>query len=215
VTGQRWPSANERRELLKEAIAVMRSLWEGGLVEHRGRGYQVIDAQLFTLPAEPAPIYVAAAGPIAAEFAAEVGDGLIATTPQGDVVATFEEHGGSRKPKLGQLTVCWAPDERTPIDTAMTWWPTAAVRGELMQELPPPRHFEQATEMVTEDQRKEVVVCGSDVSRYLEAIGAYDLAGYDHVFIHQVGPNQEKGLRFLDEEVLPELKQPGVARTAG
>lgn len=69
--------------------------------------------------------------------------------------------------------------------------------------------------MVTEDQRKEVVVCGSDVSRYLEAIGAYDLAGYDHVFIHQVGPNQEKGLRFLDEEVLPELKQPGVARTAG
>jgi alkanesulfonate monooxygenase SsuD/methylene tetrahydromethanopterin reductase-like flavin-dependent oxidoreductase (luciferase family) len=94
VTGQRWPSANERRELLKEAIAVMRSLWEGGLVEHRGRGYQVIDAQLFTLPAEPPPIYVAAAGPIAAEFAAEVGDGLIATTPQGDVVATFEEHGG-------------------------------------------------------------------------------------------------------------------------
>jgi coenzyme F420-dependent glucose-6-phosphate dehydrogenase len=78
-----------------------------------------------------------------------------------------------------------------------------------------PTAFEQATEMVTEDQRKEVVVCGSDVSRYLEAIGAYDLAGYDHVFIHQVGPNQEKGLRLLAEEVLPELKQPGVARTAG
>jgi hypothetical protein len=121
------------------------------------------------------------------------------------VVATFEEHGGSRKPKLGQLTVCWAPDERTAIDTAMMWWPIAAVKGELMQELPLPRHFEQATEMVTEDQLKEVVVCGSDVSRYLEAIAAYDVAGYDHVFIHQVGPNQEKGLRFLAEEVLPEL----------
>jgi coenzyme F420-dependent glucose-6-phosphate dehydrogenase len=215
VTGQRWPSANERRELLKEAIAVMRRLWGGGLVEHRGRGYQVIDAQLFTLPAEPPPIYVAAAGRLGAEFAAEVGDGLIGTTPDRDVIAAFEGNGGS-KPKLGQLTVCWAPDERTAIDTAMTWWPIAAVKGELMQELPLPRHFEQATEMVTEDQLKEVVVCGPDVSRYLEAIGTYDDAGYDHVFIHQVGPEQEKGLRFLAEEVLPELRQrDGGAKKAG
>ena len=105
VTGQRWPSANERRELLKEAIAVIRRLWAGGLVEHRGSGYQVIDAQLFTLPAEPPPIYVAAAGRIAAEFAADVGDGLIGTAPEQDLVASFVEHGGSTKPKLGQLTV--------------------------------------------------------------------------------------------------------------
>jgi len=145
----------------------------------------------------------------------EVGDGLIGTTPNRDVIAAFEGNGGS-KPKLGQLTVCWAPDERTAIDTAMTWWPIAAVKGELMQELPLPRHFEQATEMVTEDQLKEVVVCGPDVSRYLDAIGTYDFAGYDHVFIHQVGPEQEKGLRFLAEEVLPELRQRGGgARKAG
>jgi coenzyme F420-dependent glucose-6-phosphate dehydrogenase len=214
VTGQRWPSANERRELLKEAIAVIRSLWAGGLVEHRGPGYQVIDAQLFTLPAEPPPIYVAAAGRIAAEFAAELGDGLIGTAPEQDLVASFVEHGGSTKPKLGQLTVCWAPNERTALDTAMRWWPTAAVKGELMQELPLPRHFEQATEMVTRDQLKEVVVCGPDASRYLEAIGTYEVAGYDHIFIHQIGPDQDKGLEFLAEEVLPELKQREASRKA-
>jgi coenzyme F420-dependent glucose-6-phosphate dehydrogenase len=214
VTGQRWPSANERRELLKEAIAVIRTLWAGGLVEHRGPGYQVIDAQLFTLPAEPPPIYVAAAGRIAAEFAAELGDGLIGTAPEQDLVASFVEHGGSTKPKLGQLTVCWAPNERTALDTAMRWWPTAAVKGELMQELPLPRHFEQATEMVTRDQLKEVVVCGPDASRYLEAIGTYEVAGYDHVFIHQVGPDQDKGLEFLAEEVLSELKQREASRKA-
>ena len=136
VTGQRWPSANERRELLKEAIEVVRSLWAGGLVEHRGPGYQVIDAQLFTLPSEPPPIYVAAAGPIAARFAGEIGDGLIGTAPEQEVVASFIEHGGSTKPKLGQLTVCWRPDERTALDIAMRWWPIAAVNGELMQESP-------------------------------------------------------------------------------
>jgi G6PDH family F420-dependent oxidoreductase len=62
VTGQRWPSASERRELLEEAITVIRRLWRGDLVEHRGSGYHVIDAQLFSLPAEPPPIYVAASG---------------------------------------------------------------------------------------------------------------------------------------------------------
>jgi hypothetical protein len=96
----------------------------------------------------------------------------------------------------------------------MRWWPTAAVKGELMQELPLPRHFEQATEMVTRDQLKEVVVYGPDASRYLEAIGAYQAAGYDHVSIHQVGPDQEKGLGFLAEEVLPELKQREASRKA-
>jgi coenzyme F420-dependent glucose-6-phosphate dehydrogenase len=207
VTGQRWPSANERRELLKEAITVIRSLWSGELVEHRGHGYRVIDAQLFTLPAEPPPIYIAAAGPVAAELAAEHGDGLIGTAPEQEMVRRFEMHGGSGRPKLGQLTVCWAPDEQAAIDTAMTWWPTAAVEGELMQELPLPRHFEQASQMVTKDQLRRFVVCGPDVSRYLEAIATYKAAGYDHIFIHQVGPDQEKGLRFLAEEVLPELKR--------
>lgn len=185
----------------------------GGLVEHRGPGYQVIDAQL-TLPSEPPPIYVAAAGPIAARFAGEIGDGLIGTAPEQEVVASFIEHGGSTKPKLGQLTVCWGPDERTALDIAMRWWPIAAVNGELMQELPMPRHFEQATEMVTRDRLKEVVVCGADPSRYLEAIGTFEAAGYDHIFIHRVGPDQEKGLGFLAEEVLPQLKHPEASREA-
>lgn len=206
VTGQRWPSANERRELLEEAITVIRSLWSGELVEHRGRGYQVIDAQLFSLPAEPPPIYVAASGRVAAKLAAELGDGLIGSSPEQEVLRSFEMHGGSSKPKLGQLTVCWAPDEETAIDTAMTWWPTAAVVGELMQELPLPRHFEQASQMVRKDDLRKVVVCGPDVSAYLKAIDTYEAAGYDHVVIHQVGPDQEKGLRFLAEQVLPELR---------
>jgi hypothetical protein len=54
---------------------------------------------------------------------------LIGTAPDQEMVATFVEHGGSIKPKLGQLTVCWAPDERSALDTAMRWWPTAAVKG--------------------------------------------------------------------------------------
>jgi len=68
--------------------------------------------------------------------------------------------------------------------------------------------------MVTRGQLKEVIVCGPDPSRYLEAIATYEVAGYDHIFVHQVGPDQDKGLGFLAEEVLPELKQREVSRKA-
>ena len=214
VTGERWPSASERRELLVEAIAVMRKLWEGGLVEHRGPSYKVIDAQLFTLPETPPPIYVAASGEAAARMAAEVGDGMIGTKPDRELLQTFERHGGGDKPRLGQLTVCWARDDRRAVETAMRWWPTAAVPGELMQELPLPRHFEQATESVTEEQLTEVIVCGSDPDPFVEAIRRYEEAGYDHVVIHQVGPDQEGGLLFLAEDVLPRLQEGAVRKAS-
>jgi G6PDH family F420-dependent oxidoreductase len=214
VTGERWPSASERRELLVEAVAIIRELWEGDLVDHHGPAYSVVDAQLYTRPESLPPIYVAAAGEVAAEMAAEIGDGLIGTTPDAELLATFDQAGGGGKPRLGQLTICWAEDESEAVDTAMRWWPTAAVHGELMQELPLPRHFEQATKDVTEERLREAVVCGPDVDRHIEAIREYEKAGYDHVFIHQVGPDQEGGLRFLAEDVLPRLLT-GQARKAG
>jgi G6PDH family F420-dependent oxidoreductase len=207
VTGERWPSANERRELLREAVGIIRELWAGGLVEHRGAAYDVIDAQLFTLPDRPPPIYIAASGPKAAEMAADIGDGLIATAPDDDLIRAFEDGGGRGRPRLGQLTVCWAKDEADAIETAMRFWPTAALKGELTQELPLPRHFEQAAEMVTRDQLEKVVVCGPDPERHIETIRRFEDAGYDHVVIHQVGPQQEGGLRFLAERVLPELSR--------
>jgi G6PDH family F420-dependent oxidoreductase len=214
VTGARWPSASERRDLLVEAVEVIRELWEGDLVDHHGPAYSVVDAQLYTRPDEPPPIYVAAGGEAAAGMAAEIGDGMIGTAPDAELLEAFDEAGGAGKPRFGQLTVCWAKDEDSAVQTAMRWWPTAAVNGELMQELPLPRHFEQATRDVTQDQLKESVVCGPDVSRHVDAIRAYERAGYDHVFVHQVGPDQEGGLRFLTEEVLPQLES-GQARKAG
>ena len=118
VTGERWPSASERRELLREAVEVIRELWSGGLVEHRGPRFEVVDAQLFTLPDRPPPIYLAAGGTKAAELAAEVGDGLIGTAPDPEPIRAFEECGGGGKPKIGQLTVCWAESEEEARKTA-------------------------------------------------------------------------------------------------
>ena len=203
VLGDRWPAAEIRREMLEEAVAVMRQLWEGELTSHRGDYYTVENARLYTVPEEPIEVMVAAGGPEAAELAGRIGDGFVGTAPEAELLEAFEAAGGEGKPRYGQLTVCWAEDEAEARRTAHEWWPNAALKGTLGQELPLPSHFEAAAAMVTEDDVAEAVVCGPDPERHAEAIDAYVEAGYDHVYVHQVGPDQEGFLRCYERELLP------------
>jgi G6PDH family F420-dependent oxidoreductase len=202
VLGDRWPSYEERAEMLAEAVAIIRELWEGGLVSHRGRHYTVDRARLYSVPDEPPPIAVAAAGENAAELAGRIGDALIATAPDAGLVEEFEGAGGSGKPRYGQLTVCWAEDEDDAVRTAHEWWPNAALPGDLGQELALPRHFNQATSALTPEQVAEAVVCGPDPDRHREAIDEFERAGFDHVYVHQVGPDQDGFLGFYEREIL-------------
>jgi coenzyme F420-dependent glucose-6-phosphate dehydrogenase len=205
VLGDRWPAAEKRLDMLEEAVEVIRSLWEGGWKSHLGRHYTVEGARLYSLPDRPPPILIAASGDAAAETAGRIGDGLISTSPDEEVVQAFEAGGGAEMPKYCEVSVCWAEDEDDARRTALTRWPTAAIEGELLVELPLPRHFEQASSMVDEDAVGEKVVCGPDAERHLDAIRKYTAAGYDHVWIHQIGPDQEGFFRFYQREVLPKV----------
>lgn len=202
VLAQRWPATSVRREMLDEAIALMRELWEGKLTSHAGRHFTVENARVYTLPDEPIEVAVAAGGPEAAELAGRVGDALVSTAPDASLVEAFRGAGGDG-PRYGQLTVCWAEDEAQARRTAHEWWPNAALQGPLSQELPLPSDFEETAAMVTEDDVAEVVVCGPDVERFLDAIAEFERAGFDHVYLHQVGPDQEGFLRFCERELLP------------
>jgi G6PDH family F420-dependent oxidoreductase len=206
IYGDRWPSYAVRREMLEEAVAVMRLLWQGGMRSHRGRHYTVEDARVYTLPPEPVRVLVAGAGPHSADLAGRIGDGFVSTAPQKEFVQRFEAAGGAGKPRYGQLTVCWAADEASAKRTAREIWPNAALHGEVSQELPVPRHFEEATKEVTEDQVAKMVVCGPDPQRHLAEIKKYADAGFDHLFIHQVGPDQEGFFNFYKREILPKVR---------
>jgi len=205
ILGDRWPPHDVRLAMLEEAVDVMRLLWQGGTKTHRGQYYTVENARLYTLPDEPPPIMVAASGPKAAEAAGRIGDGLINTAPDAQVAQTFERSGGAGKPRYAQVTVCWARDEAQARRTAHEIWPNAGLTGELSQELPTPAHFEQAVELVTEDAVAEQVVCGPDPERHIAQIRKYLDAGYDHVYVHQVGPDQEGFFEFYSRSVLPRL----------
>jgi G6PDH family F420-dependent oxidoreductase len=188
--------------MLEEAVGVIRDLWSGEMTSHHGEHYTVEDAQIFTLPEEPPAIHVGAAGPQSAAAAGRIGDGLVSTTPSEGTVRKFEEAGGDG-PKYAQATVCWADSESEAKKTAYEEWPTGATTGELNQELPTPAHFEQVSEMISEDDVAEEVVCGPDADRHVERLEEFVDAGFDHVYVHQVGPDQEGFIDFYEREVMP------------
>jgi coenzyme F420-dependent glucose-6-phosphate dehydrogenase len=68
-----------------------------------------------------------------------------------------------------------------------------------------PSHFEQASQMVREDDIRESIICGPDPQRNIDKINEYFSAGFDHVYIHQIGPDQEGFFRFYREQVMPKL----------
>lgn len=206
VHGDRWPSIDERLEMLAEAIDVIRLLWDGGQQTHRGRFYTVEQATLYDLPEDLPPILVAAKGEKATRLAAEKGDGLVGTAPDKEMIASFEEAGGKDKPRYGQVHVCWAEREREARRTAKEWWPNTSIPGELGVELPLPRHFDQAAKLVSEDDVAENVICGPDAERHIQAIQEFVDAGFTHVYVHQVGPGQEGFFRFYEEQVLPKFR---------
>jgi coenzyme F420-dependent glucose-6-phosphate dehydrogenase len=84
-------------------------------------------------------------------------------------------------------------------------WPNAGLSGQLSQDLPTPKDFEQATETLTIEQVTESIPCGPRVEPILESVAAYVDAGYDHIYFHQIGPNQEGFFRFWTEVLSSEL----------
>ena len=205
ILGDHWPAPDERLELLEESVEVMRLLWEGGYQTHRGKHYTVENARIYDVPDDGVPVFVAAAAPRATELAGRIGDALISVAPDEEIVSKFEEAGGTGKPKYGQVMACYADSEEAAKKTVKEIWPNGSIKGDLSQELPLPKHFEQAAEMVSEDEVCEGVACGPDPEVHLAAIRKMADAGFTHVYVHQIGHEQEPFFDFYAREILPKL----------
>lgn len=206
VTGDWWPPIAVRREMLEEAVDVIRKLWAGGSVEHLGRYYTVDAARIYSRPAEPPPIVLAAASKASAQLAGRIGDGFISVTPSAKLVQEFQQAGGGEKPRYAQIDVCVAGDEHEARRIAHALWAApVALPGPLLSELRRPADFEAVASLVTEEQVGERVVCGADVEQHLARIEQFRQAGFDHVHVHQIGADQEAFFHLYEREVLPRV----------
>ena len=204
ILGDRWPPADLRLDMLAEAVELIRRLWTGEQVTHRGRHYTVENARIYTPPTGEVPIVISAFGPEALQVAAEHGDGWMTTQPAADLLDQYRDAGG-KGPAYGQVKCCWGEDEAAARSLAHELWPTSGVPGQLHQDLPTPAHFEQAASKVTVEEATEGTPCGPDPERYVEAIRPFAEAGFDEVAVTQIGPDQEGFFRFYERELRPRL----------
>jgi G6PDH family F420-dependent oxidoreductase len=205
IVDSRWPPAAERLEMLEEAIGLIRRLFTGELVTHHGKHYDVDTARLYSLPDQPPPIFMSGFGDKAADLAGRVADGFMCVKPDADLLRVFRDAGGTGRPAQGGFKVCWAPDAARARRTAHRLWPNDQLPGEAAQLLPLPRHFAQLSDLITEEAVGANTPCGPDPETHLNALRAFVDAGYDEVYVNQIGPDQEEFFAFYAEQVLPEL----------
>jgi coenzyme F420-dependent glucose-6-phosphate dehydrogenase len=201
--GERWPRAGERREQLCESIQIIRALWRGENVNHRGRWWSVENLRLPTRPAEPPPIHVAAGGARSARVAGEVGDGMIGVVADARLVDVFHGSGGAGKRCIGKVTASIAATEEAAVEQACEWWPHGAVAPALLAELAKPSDFEAAAEGLPPERLRDTVVCAADAGPVITAIDRFVAAGYDTVYVHQVGSDQSRLADVFRTELLP------------
>lgn len=211
VLGQPWESVDVRLERLEEAVGLIRRLWEGDFVNHRGRHYTADNARIYTLPETPPKIYMSGFGPESTDVAARIADGWITTSPDEALLARFREGSGGKPAQVGQK-VAWAPTRDEGVDEAHRLWSTSGLPGELAQVLPSPRHFEQAAGLVTRGMTADAVVAGPDAGDHVEGLRPAIDAGFEELYIANMGRHYAEMIRQYGAEVLPELRRLAASR---
>ncbi len=200
VVGAGWPAVHKRHEMLREALEIIRLLWQGGYRSYDGRYLQLEDARLFDLPDQLPVIAVASGGRNASAIAAELGDGLFATEPRSDLVEAFHGAGGSG-PLYCEAPLAWAPDEDTAAQALLETSRWALTGWKVMSELPNPVNFDAASATVRKEDVVQHFACGPDVARHLEVVQPFVDAGFDHVVLMNAGPDPEGFLDFFSREL--------------
>jgi G6PDH family F420-dependent oxidoreductase len=205
VTGEGFPARRVRHERFREALEIIRLLWQGGYRSYDGKYLKLEDARVFDLPDELPVIAVAASGPESARIAAELGDGLFAVEPDGGLVSGWRGLGG-HGPVYGEMPLAWAEDEESAVRAVLEKNSFALAGWKVMSELPNPVNFEAVTASVTADQVREAFACGPDLKRHLDVAKQFADAGFDHLVAMNAGPDPDGFMDFFARELAAPLR---------
>jgi G6PDH family F420-dependent oxidoreductase len=205
IHGDAWPSADVRLDMLREAVEVIRELWTGKVVDHHGEHYTVENARIYTRLSDPPPIYVSGFGKKSTELAARIGDGYITTSPDQTLLGLFRDQAPGKPAAIG-IKVSFARTEDEGVQHAHRLWANAGLPGELAQVLPTPEHFEQASQLVTRESTRSSLVCGSDLDRHVAQLRETIDAGFEEVYVANMGPYYADMIQFYGERVLPAVR---------
>jgi probable non-F420 flavinoid oxidoreductase len=209
ITGERWPEKPVRNARLRECVDVIRALFAGEVVDHHGR--VVVDrARLWTLPPEPPPLIGPAVSVETAGWVGEWADGLVTVNQPPDklerMIAAFRENGGEGKRLAVQVHLSWAPDEDSALEIAFDQWRTNVFAPPLCWDLHTVEQFDIAAEHVSPEAVRNTVLVSADPGRHVEVLRELATLGFDEIYLHHVGREQERFIDAFGEHVLPELR---------
>ena len=209
-----WPEVAERISRMFEAIEIMRKLFTGKDVKHRGDFYRMETVRLWTMPDQPPPIYVATAGPVTAEKTGRLCDGLITVgAPEEKIEGVFQrfEKGAreagkdpSTMPRVLQLHLSWARTDAEALQNAMTEWPNGGMKFP-KQDIRSPSDFALMAKIVRPEDFEGRMLITSDVDAHRREIQKFIDMGFGRVYLHNVGRNQQEWIEAFGREVLPHL----------
>jgi coenzyme F420-dependent glucose-6-phosphate dehydrogenase len=209
ITGEAWPHKEARNERLLECATIMRRLWKGETVTHRGH-VTAIEAKIWSLPERPPRIVGAAITPETAEWVGEWADAMITVSQPMDklrkVIGAFRRSGGS-KDVIVQAKVSFDRDEKLALRGAREQWATNVFPSSVAADMTMPAHFEELARLVTDDQLREAVHISSDPAAHAEWLRQLTSVGISEIYIHNVNLNQLGFIEAFGREVLPALRQ--------
>ncbi len=209
ITGDVWPSKADRNARLRECADIMRLLWAGETVSHEGH-VTVSEAKLWTLPARPPMLVGAAVTPKTAGWLAEWADALITVVQPGEVldriVDAFRSNGGEDKPMYLQIHLAFAATDAEAREAAYGQWRQNALPSTVMADLRHPSQFSAAAQHVRPEDLDAVVRISADPGRHVGWIEAEIERGFDAIYLHEVGQDQERFIEAFGADVLPRLR---------
>jgi len=206
IVGSGWPSASVRQKMLREAIEIIHSLWQGGYQSYEGRYFKVDDARIFDLPEKPMELFVAAGGSQAAKLAAEYRDGVCMTEPDQSIPKAYTAAGGDAANVWGQVVLSWDKDKSAAQQTAYKQFRFAAGGWKVQAELPNPINFDAATKHVRPEDLSESIPCGPEASEHLRGINTFLESGVHNLAVAYPGTDYEGFMEFWKQQLAPELK---------
>ena len=204
VATSAWPNADQRQEMLAEAVTIIRSLFDGGYVNFGGEYYDVDAAKLWDLPERPVPLGIAVSGQQSCEQFAPMADVMIAVEPEESLGQWWDAASG-RPPsrKVGQLPICWGPDRDQCVRRAHELFRWFGSGWKVNAELPGTSAFAAASQFVRPEDVAESIPCGNSVEAVVKAASAYWEAGFTDLALVQIGGTEPEQDRFF--QAAPDL----------
>lgn len=210
ITGEPWPAKSIRNERLGECVQIMRALFAGDTVSHRGH-VTVDRAKLWTRPSEPPKMIGAAVSEKTAQWVGGWADGLITINQPHDtlrrIIEAFRKGGGEGKPVYLQIHLSYAPDAASALEIAFDQWRSNVFSPPLCWDLDLPEHFDEASRFVRPDDMHDSVLISHEPSRFVDLLGAFAALGFDGLYLHHVGQEQRDFIDTFGTQVLPQLKR--------